>query len=169
MKSTSTNFIDGTDFINAAIDGNLNSLKVMLERNPSLVNYVDETKASALHYAAANDNEDMVEFLLTKGGDINAQDIEGNTPLHLAVSNAELNAACALIRNTANMDIPNIPTARFPEGETVDQKVLRIFDSLERIAKLNAAKATASEESKESSFETRYNQSTTPPVRAHLL
>ena len=34
MKSTSTNFIDGTDFINAAIDGNLNSLKVMLERNP---------------------------------------------------------------------------------------------------------------------------------------
>jgi ankyrin repeat protein len=71
-----------------------------------LVNQGDQYGRTALHLAALALRSDMVESLLSKGAVVNAQDDDGETPLHLAESFTI--TEILLTKGRANPNIPNV-------------------------------------------------------------
>lgn len=53
-------------------------------------NVKNKVGQTALHWHVQKDDLGMVVTLITMGVDMDAQDLDGNTPLHLAVSVSEL-------------------------------------------------------------------------------
>lgn len=51
-----------------------------------------------MHWAIFNANEVALSFLLARSPDINAQDVKGIAPLHLAVISSEQDKTTSLIR-----------------------------------------------------------------------
>ncbi|CAM9466790.1 unnamed protein product, partial [Choristocarpus tenellus] len=78
-------------------------------------NRVDRTGTAALHYAAFNNQSEIVEILLQRGADPNVCDNEGQTPLLMALlcnHGAEgLKTTRILLKNGANVDVPLISVA----------------------------------------------------------
>ena len=69
---------------------------------------VDSDKRSMLHHFAFNPNENsmaIVELLIERGLDVNAQDCDGNTPLHLAMSPFQREVAKYLVDSGADPEI----------------------------------------------------------------
>lgn len=58
--------------------------KELITAGRANVSAADSKGRTALHFAASNDNEELVAFLLEHGADPNVQDLNGSTPLHLA-------------------------------------------------------------------------------------
>lgn len=50
-----------------------------------------------LHWAACNNHVDVLQELVDAGGNVEARDSKGNTPLHLAVDAGAVHAAVALV------------------------------------------------------------------------
>lgn len=74
---------------------NLTNLAMLLLKNGNgccvsniekTAGYDGDSKTSALHHAVQFKNTDLIRELLKYNADVNWQDIEGNTPLHLAAS-----------------------------------------------------------------------------------
>lgn len=78
------NLVNETPLHNAVLYQKRDIVDRLLAGNadPTLV---DMCKWSALHYAAYNGDESLVELFLGLGVDINAADYRGRTPLYLAV------------------------------------------------------------------------------------
>lgn len=53
------------------------------------INQVDIRNSTALHWAVYEGNEIAATYLLAWGAEINPQDSDGNTPLHLSIIHAE--------------------------------------------------------------------------------
>lgn len=69
----------------AARNGNLDKVKELLRNEPELVNAGGgKNKETPLFKAVESGNPALVEFLLSKGADVNARDKAGDTPLHKA-------------------------------------------------------------------------------------
>lgn len=76
------------------------------------VNVAKEFGSTILHYACANNIEDMVKDILTSSIDVNTVDSFGFTPLHLACDKGTTNIVHMLLRAGANTEIQTI------KGET---------------------------------------------------
>ena len=68
---------------NAARVGNIRRVRVLLRKNPSLVNARDASGNTPLHCAIGYFELGVVEELLAHGADVNAEDSNGTTPLHI--------------------------------------------------------------------------------------
>ena len=71
---------------------------------------VDSDNRSMLHHIALNSNENsvaIVEMLVERGLDVNAQDCDGNTPLHLALLPFQKDVAKHLMDSGADTEIKN--------------------------------------------------------------
>jgi hypothetical protein len=68
----------------AAMRGNIEDIKVMLTKNPELINKKNKSGDTPLHYAALGGYKEVVELLCACGADVTAQDKFGHTPLHCA-------------------------------------------------------------------------------------
>lgn len=75
-------------FINAAKEKNIELLQDLLKKGIN-INATDDSdyKATALHYAAISDNEEIVNFLLSNGADLLIEDANGFTALDWAKKN----------------------------------------------------------------------------------
>ncbi len=62
---------------------------------------------SKLHYAAADNDVDLVGQLIRSGQNINLQDTHGFTPLHFAAQQQNLDAARILLEAGAVVDVKN--------------------------------------------------------------
>lgn len=71
----------------AAKDGDLARVKVLLKSSPRLVFSRDEDGETPLHWAALRGHGDVARCLLANKADVNARDKEGETPLLLASRN----------------------------------------------------------------------------------
>lgn len=70
----------------AAMAGDLRTLRELVKENPALVNDRDHRGQTSLHQAAYwSGSKKIVGFLLTQGADVNAKSASGTTPLHVAV------------------------------------------------------------------------------------
>ncbi|KAJ5703806.1 hypothetical protein N7493_010944 [Penicillium malachiteum] len=61
--------------------------KSSLKANPEGLEMGDESGDTPLHMATRWGEEDAVKFLLEKGAKAEAQNSDGNTPMHLAAKN----------------------------------------------------------------------------------
>lgn len=90
------------DAVQAALQGSLSDLTHLLEADASLAQAtVSSTGATALHYAAARGQTEMVRLLLSNGAPISPKTTSGATPLKMACASAMLEAACLLIEHDA--------------------------------------------------------------------
>ncbi|CAL1299963.1 unnamed protein product [Larinioides sclopetarius] len=91
-------------FQNAASKGNLAVVKLLFTSGVA-VNLLLES--IALHIAAEEGHTDTVKFLLDEGADINAQDCNGDTALHLSSLNVRKEVVQLLIERKADILIKN--------------------------------------------------------------
>lgn len=78
----------------------MENVKEILEKNPTLINDVDEHSISILMYAISDYNKtniEMVKYLLAKGADVNYRNRAGVTSLHYAMGNKKDNNIIKLL------------------------------------------------------------------------
>lgn len=81
---------DGHNVIHIASQGDKVNVVYYFIKNFNFdVNDRDNKNSSALHWAAYLGKEIALTYLIAWGANVNAQDTENNTPLHLAVLTAE--------------------------------------------------------------------------------
>ncbi|KAK8341758.1 hypothetical protein V6Z11_A08G189700 [Gossypium hirsutum] len=87
----------------AAENGQVNLLKILLDPCPDTIELMDNEQQNILHFAAKNGNIDAVSFILKlpeMEDLVNAADMNGNTPLHLAAKNFHSSIVYILTRNS---------------------------------------------------------------------
>ncbi|KAJ3286407.1 hypothetical protein HDU76_007981, partial [Blyttiomyces sp. JEL0837] len=70
----------------AAYEGNLDTVRSLVEAQPTLIFSIDEDERTALHWAASGSRVHIAEYLLEKGSKVDVQDDAKWTPLMIAVS-----------------------------------------------------------------------------------
>ena len=85
------------------------------------------------HASVWSGHEEAIKILISNGADLNIQDENGNTPLHIALYQDESMSICELLINSgARLDIEN------SEGETVrdmmgvPKYIIELMDDMER-------------------------------------
>ena len=86
----------------AAAKGDLTQVRLLLNKDASMLDLVDKDGATPLHHAVAGRHKAVVEFLLGKGANVNAKKTDGVTPLHVAVALKSVEIARALVLQHAN-------------------------------------------------------------------
>ena len=79
--------------------------KAILEKYPSLINTPQSHKNTALMRAASKNNTEIMEYLLHKGANINAQNKTVDTALIWAAAGNSKDAVKLLIKKEANLDL----------------------------------------------------------------
>jgi len=70
------------DINSASEQGDLEQVKVWVEKDPPLVDYKDKEGRTPLHLASRGVHQDVLEYLVENGADVNARDSDNVTPLH---------------------------------------------------------------------------------------
>uniref|UniRef100_A0A8C8LUI7 Ion transport domain-containing protein n=1 Tax=Oncorhynchus tshawytscha TaxID=74940 RepID=A0A8C8LUI7_ONCTS len=99
-KSTALHF--------ACTQGATEAVKLMLsahDRVCDVINLTDGTCQTPLHKTTIFDHVELAEYLISKGGDINAIDCKGHTPLLLATSCSAWKTVSLLLTHGANLKI----------------------------------------------------------------
>ena len=65
------------------------------------------TGDSYLHIATKGNYYELVKYFILKGSDINKQNLDGNTPMHIAARNKNMKIIKILLDFKAKLDIPN--------------------------------------------------------------
>jgi len=95
---------------NATIPGprDLNAVKKALDAGAKIDTvFADRNNETALHEAINVDDVKLVEFLLQHKANPNIQDIDGNTPAHLAAQYGKVAILDLLVKNGTKLDIKN--------------------------------------------------------------
>jgi ankyrin repeat protein len=88
----------------AAEGGNLEALKTILTRDPTLLRSKEWGDLTPLHLAVLHNHKDVVEYLLAQGSDVNAKTSTGITPLHEAAQNGNEEIIELLLEHAANVN-----------------------------------------------------------------
>lgn len=85
-------------------DKSISRVRMLVEKRPELLNYMDENGWTPLLKAVSMGDPKLVEYLVGKGADVNvqAEDYEKNTALHLAVKNNNEKLLRLLLSKEAN-------------------------------------------------------------------
>ena len=121
----------------AAMDGDLTTVRKLLEQNPALLEARDEDEGvTPLAYAAGFGHMEVLEFLVARGADVNARDPRGLSALHLTAYTGQLQALRFLIAKGADV------RAKGPSG--MGPLHLAVRESPEIVRALVEAKADIS-------------------------
>lgn len=99
---------DVRELLKYAASGDLNSVRKAIESGTEINAYDPTFKATALHNAASQGHLHIVEWIISKGGNVEQQDAKGQTPLIWAAYFGKTKVIKALLKAGAN---PNhLPT-----------------------------------------------------------
>lgn len=97
---------DPSEFIGVALTGDLEKVRECLSICPDMVNMKEKDHGNvALHVASSKGNLSMASLLLSKGANVNVQDIFGNSPLHYAVDKRRKDMVDMLIKCGADINL----------------------------------------------------------------
>eukprot|EP00026_Physarum_polycephalum_P012771 Phypoly_transcript_13101.p1 GENE.Phypoly_transcript_13101~~Phypoly_transcript_13101.p1 ORF type:complete len:144 (+),score=12.82 Phypoly_transcript_13101:126-557(+) len=88
------------ELLNAAYEGRLEDVRYMLEVGRLDVNLADDKGRTALHLAACKNHVALAEYLMYMGADSGKQDINNNTPLHLAALGGFSKVSAVILANS---------------------------------------------------------------------
>jgi ankyrin repeat protein len=106
------------DIFAAAKGNNLEYVKKFVEADPKLVNERSALKDTPLHWATSCGCTEIVKYLVEKGADVNAQNLTGKTPLHLATLRSNKDYMKLFIAAKANPNIKADDPTDDSSGET---------------------------------------------------
>jgi len=91
---------------NAAVNGNNEEIKVLISRDPSLLNSFNSDGWTPLHLACYFGQVESARLLLSLGAEIHtkAKNLNKNMPLHAAVANKQIQAVILLLDNGADIN-----------------------------------------------------------------
>lgn len=113
------------EYFTAIRHANLNAAEELLLLQKVSPSAKDAHGNSALHVACQNGNKKVVKFCLRHGNDINAQNKDGNTPLHYCFTYKYKKLAWYLLSKGARRNIPNKYGLIAQEGLTFEKAVRR--------------------------------------------
>ena len=101
--------------------GNISALEARLAAGSSLNEGEGVDNMAPLHYAVQYGAEPVIDFLFSKGVDINVQSSDGNTPLSIAVATDQPKIVQKLLEKGADPNVKNLMgnTAIFYASESV--------------------------------------------------
>lgn len=82
---------------------------------------------TALHYAVDKSRKDTVIWLITNGANINRQDFRGNTPLHIACVNNDVEVVKILLNRNADPTITDLANSK-PFDKTNLPTIKKLID-----------------------------------------
>jgi ankyrin repeat protein len=94
------------DIFGAAEAGDLERVKALLKDTPELAHAADNQGTTPLHFAARNGRLEILAFLLSYRGEVDAKDNEGWTPLHWAAREGHEAVAKCLVDCGAGIQTP---------------------------------------------------------------
>ncbi len=108
----------GDTIFEALVNGDMAKVKAILEKQPDLVRVQDESGNNTLHGVAyygkgkasghtSSGYREIIEILLARGLPINSQNVNGQTPLHLAAMAGNIEVAELLLQKGASIKILN--------------------------------------------------------------
>jgi ankyrin repeat protein len=93
---------------------------------------------TALHYAVGFDDAELIDAIIQKGADIDAQTTSGHTALWLACNGGHRDSVHALLKNGANPNIKNFegysPLGRVLASDSAIIKMLRSYGASDEMA-----------------------------------
>jgi ankyrin repeat protein len=86
--------------------GDVEAVRVRLEKDPKLIHSRDKDGYTMLHRAAQAGHQRLVELLIAKGAPVDERSHDGNalTPLHLAASENHIDSVTLLLEKGADID-----------------------------------------------------------------
>lgn len=88
----------------AARQGDLAKVKEMLAHTPGLLHLKTESGKTPLHFAAEGGHLDVVDFLLSKGAEVDARNADDETPLHYAAGYSHMDVIKRLLEAESNVN-----------------------------------------------------------------
>jgi len=92
--------------------GDVEAVKALVEKSPEVLDARDSDGMTALHHAARDGNDPLINYLIEKGAKTEIQSNQGKTPLHLAATFDRKDAVAALVKRGAVLE------TRDPYGRT---------------------------------------------------
>lgn len=86
----------------AAREGDLRSLKAMVNRDRIVLKQLDPLRCTLLHYAADGNQVAVIDYLLAEGAELEPLDVDQTTPLHHAARNGAFDALKRLVDEGAD-------------------------------------------------------------------
>eukprot|EP00112_Aurelia_sp_Birch-Aquarium-sp1_P018760 Seg453.1 transcript_id=Seg453.1/GoldUCD/mRNA.D3Y31 product=Myotrophin protein_id=Seg453.1/GoldUCD/D3Y31 len=102
----------GEDLLWAVKNGDMDQLKVLIEEKNTSVKVELLNGRMAIHYAADYGHADVIEYLVSKGADVNIPDKYGITPILAAIYEGHDNCVKALLSAGAKKD------GKAPDGQS---------------------------------------------------
>jgi ankyrin repeat protein len=125
-------------FLYAARNSNIEMMNLLIDTGKLELNFLDNNKPSPLYFASYYGHNNIVDRLITGDHsgdkmDINHQDKNGYTQLHLAVKNGHLKVIATLLKAGADPNITNVnKLSPFDLAKQANNKeILDLFDKLQ--------------------------------------
>lgn len=90
-------------FFMAVGKNDINQVRKMVEKEPSLISAASGSRMTALHIAAASGYVQLAQVLIDSGADVNARTVNFTTPLSFAVVNNHTEAV-ELLRDAGGIE-----------------------------------------------------------------
>jgi len=95
------------DIITAAKDGDVETVRSILSKEPEKIHAVGQTGHTALHWAGIRAQWDVFQFLMDYGPDVNAVGGDGGAPLHWSCHHDRPDMIKLLLDRGADLNIQN--------------------------------------------------------------